>query len=68
MNQRLLGIDLLRSIILIFGPTIHASMIMDGAFGFDNYLSQSPALKNILHITNQFRMELFFLISGFFLH
>lgn len=66
MQNRIFGIDLLRSIILVFGPTIHASMLMDGAFGFEGLLSQSTWLRNIFYISNQLRMELFFLISGFF--
>lgn len=66
MNGRFVGVDLLRSIILIFGPTFHASMLMDGAFGFDGYLLQSPLVRGVLQATNPFRMDLFFLISGFF--
>lgn len=66
MNGRFVGVDLLRSIILIFGPTFHASMLMDGAFGFDGYLLQSPLIRGVLQATTPFRMDLFFLISGFF--
>ncbi|MFK3706907.1 acyltransferase family protein [Klebsiella sp. NPDC088457] len=66
MNNRIVGLDLLRSIIMIFGPTFHASMLMDGAFGFDGYFSQTKVTYSILHYTNPFRMELFFIISGFF--
>lgn len=66
MTQRLWGLDLLRSIILLFGPTYHASMLIEGAFGFHGYFEKNTILINLLHITNPFRMELFFIISGFF--
>lgn len=66
MNNRIVGLDLLRSIIMIFGPTLHASMIMGGAFGFNGYFNQSSINYAIFNYSHQFRMELFFIISGFF--
>lgn len=66
MYTRYVGLDLLRSIILIFGPTFHASMLMSGSFGFEGYIKQSQLVENILNYTNPFRMDLFFIISGFF--
>ena len=64
--NRIVGLDLLRAIIMIFGPTYHASMLMEGSFGFEGYFSQTDVTKTLLFYTNQFRMELFFIISGFF--
>ncbi|HBV2451132.1 TPA: acyltransferase family protein [Klebsiella pneumoniae] len=66
MNNRLTGLDLLRSIIMIFGPTFHASMLYGGAWGFDYSLNQNVWVVDALNLTHPFRMELFFIISGFF--
>lgn len=66
MKERLVGLDLLRSIIMFFGPTFHASMLLSGAWGFQYYFTEDTRLDAVLDFTHYFRMELFFLISGFF--
>lgn len=66
MHNRLTGLDLLRSIIMIFGPVFHASMLYNGAWGFDYQLYKNPWIVDALNLTHPFRMELFFMISGFF--
>ena len=66
MNNRLNGLDLLRSVIMIFGPTFHASMLYSGAWGFDYQLKKSDSVIDLLNLTHPFRMGLFFIISGFF--
>lgn len=66
MKERLIGLDLLRSIIMFFGPTFHASMLLTGAWGFEYSFGYAPELDAALDFTHYFRMELFFLISGFF--
>ena len=66
MNNRIIGLDLLRSIIMLFGPTFHTSMLIAGAFGFRGMVVQSEITHDILNYTHPFRMSLFFLISGFF--
>jgi glucan biosynthesis protein C len=66
MQERIYGLDLLRVIIMLFGPTFHAAMLIGGGFGFGDALDQNKLIHNILFVTNPFRMELFFMISGFF--
>ncbi|WP_338563582.1 acyltransferase family protein [Erwinia sp. E_sp_B04_7] len=66
MNSRLNGLDLLRSVIMIFGPTFHASMLYSGAWGFDYQLQRNESVVDLLNLTHPFRMGLFFIISGFF--
>lgn len=66
MQQRIFGLDLLRVIIMLFGPTFHAAMLMKGSFGFAGKMDESSIVNAILLFTNPFRMELFFIISGFF--
>ncbi|EPY3972922.1 acyltransferase family protein [Klebsiella quasipneumoniae] len=66
MSTRLVGLDLLRSIIMMLGPTFHASMIMDGSLGFYGYFNQGDITKQILTLSHYFRIELFFMISGYF--
>lgn len=51
---------------MLFGPTLHASMIMSGSFGFDGSFTQTETTNAIFNYSHQFRMELFFMISGFF--
>ena len=70
MNKRLEHLDAVRAFALLLGIVFHASLsfvpffigwaVMD--------ISTSPVVSNFLLISHSFRMELFFLIAGFFSH
>ncbi|WP_130835718.1 acyltransferase family protein [[Erwinia] mediterraneensis] len=66
MHNRLIGLDILRSVIMIFGPTFHAAMLYSGAWGFDYQLQKNEWLVDALNVTHPFRIGLFFILSGFF--
>lgn len=69
-SNRLDYLDAVRAFALILGIVFHASLsfmpIFIGWAVMD--VSTSPAVPNFILISHSFRMELFFLIAGFFSH
>lgn len=70
MNQRLHYLDAVRAFALILGIVFHASMSMMPVFiGWAVAdISTSSIVANFVQVSHSFRMELFFLIAGFFSH
>jgi len=64
-TERNIGLDLLRPILMLFGPIYHASLMMGTGWVYQADYQDSEWIKNIFSITHPFRMELFFLISGY---
>jgi len=70
MNQRLDYLDAVRAFALLLGIVFHASLsflpIFIGWAVMD--ISTSPVVALFVQVSHSFRMELFFLIAGFFGH
>lgn len=68
MADRLVGIDGLRAGLMLFGILIHASSIMSpvSIWKFDSVNELDNFLYALIYSTHFFRMETFFIISGFF--
>ena len=70
MNQRLDYLDAVRAFALLLGIVFHASLsfmpIFIGWAVMD--ISTSPLVALFVQVSHSFRMELFFLIAGFFGH
>jgi|GEM_PF-5100557 len=65
---RYLGIDLLRALLILEGVFYHASLVVapTAADALSNPRYNSYSIALFFHFFHLFRMELFFLISGFF--
>ncbi len=70
LNTRLDYLDAVRAFALLLGIVFHASLsfmpIFIGWAVMD--VSTSPFVASFMHVSHSFRMELFFLIAGFFSH
>jgi glucans biosynthesis protein C len=67
MNSRYYGLDLSRATFMLLGLAFHASMIFRADREWRvNYEQQSPVFNMITSMLHGFRMEGFYLLSGFF--
>ncbi|RLZ10538.1 acyltransferase family protein [Faecalibacter macacae] len=62
--ERLIGLDLLRCILMLIGPMYHIAHL----FHENNKIIpiQNNTIYDALSLTHPFRMEMFFILSGFF--
>ena len=67
-NQRYYGLDIVRSVAMLLGLVIHVSIFfMDGqAFWMRGEHVTDPFNEMIVEFIHLFRMQLFFLLAGFF--
>ncbi|SFM85304.1 Acyltransferase family protein [Algoriella xinjiangensis] len=64
ISQRLVGLDLLRAILMLIGPIYHISYLFETNSNLIN--TNNNFIYDLFSITHPFRMEVFFLLSGFF--
>ncbi|MEJ5055151.1 acyltransferase family protein [Sphingobacterium sp. MYb382] len=64
--KRYVGLDLFRAILMLIGPAFHIALIFDTPEIITKVDTNNILLHNLLSITHSFRMEFFFLLSGFF--
>lgn len=62
------GLDLLRCILMLLGPLIHVIAVIDpfGNWRYFSELNNNNLIHSIFYPITFFRMETFFIISGFF--